>query len=1092
MVQEVAAFWDKHRIVESAVAGKDHAKGAFTFYEGPPSANGRPGIHHWMARTIKDLFCRYKAMQGYGVARRAGWDAHGLPVELAVEKTLGIHKEDIGTHVSIESFTHKCREAVGQYRSEWERLTTGMGFWMDQQRPYVTCDAPYIESLWWLLKRLYEQDLLYLGHTIQPYSPAAGTSLSQHELNQPGCYRPTQSHSLTVQFKVEGMTDTYLLAWTTTAWTLPANAALAVGANIGYVRLRTLHPLTGKEVSLILAKACLHRYFSPEGEGKALLSAAADAAVPYQIEAHYTGKELAAMTYVPLMRFKGLSAPEVYQVHTASFVSTDEGTGIVHMSPTFGADDYQLAKKVGIASVLAPDERGVATHPIVDARGRFRSEVSDFAGLYVRNAFAPAGTKLPSADRAITEYLQSRDLLFHTQTHLHSYPHCWRTDKPIIYYPVSSWCIRCSAVKERLLALNQSIHWHPSTTGEGRFAHWLAHLEDWNLSRTRFWGTPLPVWISEDGHEKRCIGSFEELQQEMQTAIQAGFMKTPDKQPTDPDFDPHRPYIDDFVLKSPSGKKMRRSQDVLDVWFDSGAMPYAQWHYPFENKRAFAQAFPADFIAEGVDQTRGWFFTLHAIAGMVFDQVAFKHVVSTGFVLDKKGNKMSKRTGNTVDPFDILAQYGADAPRWYFVVHAPPWENVKFDPKGIEQIQRRFFDTLKHVLQFFVMYARLDNFHYPKKPIPLQKRPIMDRWMGAALDQLVAQTTTAMEAYQPTTAARAIQDFVVDTLSNWYVRLNRKRFWKSEQGADKQSAYETLYESLHAVVQLMAPYAPFITEAMYQRLKAFAASNASLSVHQSPYPKPLANDPEGLLRPMAHVQHIVSMAHALRKQVGIKVRQPLARIMVSSADYAQLKKMIAPFAQLITQESNTKVLEYLPVSHAMLVKGARLDFKKAGARYGAKVQALKKVVEQLSEGALRDLEAKGNYQVKVEGDEILLQRDEVEVFLQAQAGFCAQSDGGITVALDLQLTDELKSEGWAREIVNRIQNMRKNASLEPNDSIRLCFATPSSVLQKALNTHLPYIERETLCHACEFQSTLNKGETFSIDTHPLTIQLRKT
>ena len=938
-------------------ASKEPKEGPlYTFYEGPPSANGKPGLHHLMARTLKDIFCRYKSQQGYRVARRAGWDAHGLPIELQVEKELGITKEDIGKSITIADYNAHCRAAVLKYTSAWEEMTKQMGFMLEMKQPYRTCDASYIESVWWLMSEFYKRDLLYQGYSIQPYSPAAGTAISQHELNQPGCYKPVEDTSITAQFKLLEQEESYLLAWTTTPWTLPANSALAVGADIVYAEVETINRYTKKHIRVWLSEDSIPHYFKPEGEGTAIddYPSAPHQPLPYRILSKRKGSALEGLHYEQLMPYIKLPKP-AFQVWCADFVTTEEGTGIVHIAPTFGADDHLLAQAHGIPAPLVRDKEG-AEVPIVDASGRFVEEISDFAHLPVKS-FSKADELQKPTDLQIAALLKAENKAFLVAKHTHSYPHCWRTDRAILYYPIRSWFIRSSAFRAQLMELNQQIEWQPRATGRGRFHNWLEQLEDWNISRSRFWGTPLPIWMSEDRRTVRCIGSFEELRAETAQATEVGLMRAPLAQ----DLDPHRPFVDEIVLKGPRDEPLYRVPEVIDVWFDSGAMPYAQWHYPFEHKASFDAQFPADFIAEGVDQTRGWFFTLHAISGILFNKVAYRRVLSCGLVLDKEGRKMSKRLGNALDPTEILSTYGSDATRWYLMSSASPWDNVRFSIEDLATLKRTFFSTLEHTFDFLMMYAEIDEFRYdPKDLLPLSERLLIDQWLVSRLVSLEQAVRDAYEAFEPRVAAMRMQRFLSEDLSNWYIRLNRKRFWQNEDNSEKRAAYETLFEALRCFVQLAAPIAPFITDFIFGALAQMEQPKGSGSVHSTPFPRSASTPQPDLELSMSYAQRISSLLHSIRKRKGIKVRQPLPLVLIADDEARTLEQKLGACSTFVLQEVNVKAIRFsseLPVS---LKKSVRPNLPKLGPKYGREIKNITSALQSLSQEAIQAAETRGS------------------------------------------------------------------------------------------------------------------------------------
>jgi len=1055
---EVLEHWDNCGTFAKSISTRE-GRPSFVFYEGPPSANGMPGIHHVMARTIKDIFCRYKTQQGFLVDRKAGWDTHGLPVELGVEKRLGITKEDIGRGISIEDYNAECRKAVMEYTGAWEELTRTMGYWVDMNDPYVTCDNKYIETLWWMLKQLFDKNLLYKGYTIQPYSPAAGTGLSNHELNQPGCYRDVKDTSCTAQFKVvrnaaseklfEGAQgELYLLAWTTTPWTLPSNTALAVGADIEYIKVCCANPYSEALQTVILAADLLESYFGKKQEGT------------FEVVSRHKGSELQGIRYeqlIPWVKPNG----KAFEVVCGDFVTTSDGTGIVHIAPTFGADDDRVGKMNGIAPLLMIDRNGKA-QPMVDRSGKFyrieyldpefvRTNVSadlyrDWAGRYVKNAYDTAvEDDSTTLDIDIVVMLKGENKAFKIEKHIHSYPHCWRTDKPVLYYPLDSWFIRTTALKENMIALNETINWKPASTGTGRFGKWLEGVVDWNLSRSRFWGTPLPVWATEDHSELKCIGSIEELQSEIERSVRAGFMESNPLERFVPGdwskdnyeiFNLHRPCVDQIILVSDSGEKMYRESDLIDVWFDSGAMPYAQVHYPFEVSGSdFESLYPADFIAEGVDQTRGWFFTLHALAVMLFDSVAFKNIISNGLVLDKNGNKMSKRLGNAVDPFEVISKYGPDAVRWYMISNSQPWDNLKFDIEGVDEVRRKFFGTLYNTYGFFALYANVDGFDGSEPQVPVGKRPDIDRWIISLLNTLVDNVTTHLESYDPTPAVREIQDFVTENLSNWYVRLNRKRFWGGSMNEDKLAAYQTLYHCLDTVAKLMAPVAPFFAERLFLDLNAVSGLDRSESVHLSIFP---AADRSLLDRSledmMSLAQRITSMVLALRRKVNIKVRQPLTKILIPLLD-PTTKDHIKAVRNLIMTEVNVKDIELIEQTTGVITKRIKPNFKTLGPRYSGQMKAISAFVAAMTQEDIARLEAENGWRGMIEGVEIDATLEDFDITSEDMPGWLVASEGRLTVALDITVTDELRREGTARELINRIQNIRKDSGLEVTDRI---------------------------------------------------------
>lgn len=1100
---------------------------SFVFYEGPPSANGMPGIHHVIARSIKDIFCRYKTMKGYLVRRKAGWDTHGLPVELGVEKALGITKEDIGKKISVDEYNASCRKEVMKYTREWTDLTQKMGYWVDLDNPYITYDNRYIETLWWLLKQLYNKGLLYKGYTIQPYSPAAGTGLSSHELNQPGCYRDVKDTTVVGQFKIKNPKSEmaqwgtpYFLAWTTTPWTLPSNTALCVGPKIDYVAVQTYNGYTGEKMTVVLAKALLYTHFNKKAEGLALEDyKPGDKLIPFKVVGEYKGPDLVGMEYEQLMpwvkpveldeetgAWKDASS-KAFRVISGDYVTTEDGTGIVHIAPTFGADDAFVAKAAGIPSLFMINKKG-ETRPMVDLTGKFYllDELDDkfvsecvnlelykeYQGRWVKNAYDPQFTVDGKYDEKAAQAAETLDIYicmkmkqgnqaFKIEKHVHNYPHCWRTDKPVLYYPLDSWFIRSTACKDRMIELNKTINWKPESTGTGRFGKWLENLNDWNLSRSRYWGTPLPIWRSEEGEEK-CIGSVEELYEEIEKSIKSGFMKSnPYK---DWGFEPgvysrdnyekidlHRPYVDDIILVSESGKPMKRETDLIDVWFDSGAMPYAQLHYPFENKELVDERtyYPADFIAEGVDQTRGWFFTLHAIATMIFDSVAYKNVVSNGLVLDKNGNKMSKRLGNAVDPFSTIDKYGSDPLRWYMITNASPWDNLKFDIEGVEEVRRKFFGTLYNTYSFFALYANVDGFDYSQPEVAWENRPEIDRWIISLLNTLVKDVDNYLNTYEPTRAGRAISDFVNDNLSNWYVRLNRRRFWGGGLTEDKLSAYQTLYICLETVAKLMAPIAPFYADKLFGDLIAVTGREHVASVHLSDFPvchEELID--KDLEERMQMAQSISSMVLALRRKVNIKVRQPLQHLMIPVLDEHQRSALEAVKA-LVLNEVNVKEMRFVDNTEGILVKKIKPDFKKLGPRYGKIMKALAAAIQQMSQEDINAFEKAGTFTLKVDGVDAVIDRADVEIISEDIPGWLVANEGRLTVALDITVTEELKKEGLARELVNRIQNIRKSSGFDITDKVIIKIASATE-MDGAIQLFREYISNQVLAKSIEITS----------------------
>jgi isoleucyl-tRNA synthetase len=1083
--REILQFWKNNRIYEKSIESREGAE-PFVFYEGPPSANGMPGIHHALGRTIKDLFCRYKTLKGYQVNRKSGWDTHGLPVELQVEKRLGLKKDDIGEKISVADYNEECRKDVMKFQDVWEDLTEKLGYWIDLEHPYITYDKKYIETLWFLLKQLYDKELLYKGFTIQPYSPAAGTGLSSHELNQPGTYRMVKDVTCVAQFKITDAENDYFIAWTTTPWTLPANTALAVGEDIDYVKVKTFNPYTHQPVNVILAKETVKNFFKPEWESLEFEDYKNDGKnIPYRIVEQFKGRDLVGMRYEQLMPYVQPDG-DAFKVIAGDFVTTEEGTGIVHIAPTFGADDMRVALKNNIPAMTVADPKNPKKQvPLVDRTGKFVDQVTDFAGMYVKNY-----TDAPDYEDVnvlIVIKLKKEGKAFRSEKYEHTYPHCWRTDKPILYYPLEAWFIKTTAYKDRMIELNNTIQWKPASTGQGRFGNWLENLVDWNLSRSRFWGTPLPIWTTEDGSEVICIGSIAELETEVEKSISAGFMK----EGLGKDFDLHRPYVDDVVLVSASGKPMNRVPDVVDVWFDSGSMPYAQWHFPFENKEEFAKNFPADFIAEGVDQTRGWFFTLHAIAVMLFDSVAFKTVVSNGLVLDKDGVKMSKRLGNVVDPFNTMEAYGADAARWYMVHNSQPWDNLKFDLDGVDEVRKKFFGTLYNIYSFFALYANIDGFAFKEERIPVAERPEIDRWIISLLQSLVLEVQSSYEEYEPTRAARAIADFVIENLSNWYVRLCRRRFWKGDYSADKIAAYQTLYECLQTVAQLASPIAPFFTDQLFRDLNAVTERINAESVHLSDFPlAEVAAIDKDLEERMAIAQEISSMVLSLRKKSKIRVRQPLQKIMIPILDPAMLKHLEA-VKELILSEVNVKEMEYLTDDSGVLIKKLKPDFKKLGPKYGPRMKDVQKAILELDQAAIRELEKNGTYPINIEGETFEISTAEVEILSEDIPGWLVASSGRLTVALDITLTDELKNEGIARELVNRIQQLRKSKGFEVTDHI-LVKVEDRPELSRAVHQFKEYICSEILADELELSKSFSgEAESVEIEEENLSIEIKK-
>ena len=1148
VADEVLKKWDADDTFHQSITTRE-GHPTFVFYEGPPSANGMPGIHHVMARTIKDVICRYKTQQGYLVHRKAGWDTHGLPVELGVEKKLGITKEDIGKTISIEEYNRTCREEVMKFTDVWENLTKKMGYWVNMDDPYITYDNKYIETLWWLLKQLFDKGLLYKGYTIQPYSPAAGTGLSTHELNQPGCYRDVKDTTMVAQFRItepkaemEGWGTPVFLAWTTTPWTLPSNTALCVGPKIDYVAVRTYNGYTGEKITAVLAEPLLYSHFNKKAEGLALDSyKAGDKLIPFEVVGRWKGPELVGMHYEQLIPWvkpvemdeEGnwhSAADKAFRVIPGDYVTVEDGTGIVHIAPTFGADDAFVARQAGIPSLFMINKRG-ETRPMVDLTGKFylmeeldekfvaecvnAEAYKDYEGRWVKNAYDPQFTVDGRYDEAAAQAAESLDVYiainlkginkaFKIEKHTHNYPHCWRTDKPVLYYPLDSWFIRTTALKERMMELNETILWKPESTGTGRFGKWLENLNDWNLSRSRFWGTPLPIWATEDRTEMKCIGSVEELMAEIEKSIAAGNMTenpfknfkvgdmSKENYSTD-NIDLHRPYVDSIVLTSSTGAPMKRESDLIDVWFDSGAMPYAQIHYPFENSGAdFKEVFPADFIAEGVDQTRGWFFTLHAIATMLFDSVAFKNIISNGLVLDKNGNKMSKRLNNAVDPFEVLSTYGADATRWYMISNSQPWDNLKFDKEGVDEVRRKFFGTLYNTYSFFALYANVDGFTGSEREIPVAERPEIDRWIISVLNTLVKDVTKYLNDYDPTPAARAIQDFVNENLSNWYVRLNRKRFWGGGMTDDKLAAYQTLYTCLETVVKLAAPFAPFITDQIFCDLNAMSRRHAESSVHLAQFPvvdMTLVNS--DLEQTMDIAQRVSSMVLALRRKVNIKVRQPLTKILIPVLDQ-DMARHIEAVKALIMGEVNIKDIELLSDTTGIITKRIKLNFKNFCQRYAKLAKQMAALAATFTQEQIAEIESSAETTLEVGGEQVTVTPADFEITSEDMPGWLVASEGKLTVALDITLTDELRREGVARELINRIQNIRKDSGFEVTDKIRVEIEA-KELVAGAIEHFADYIASQTL--AVEVKASAEPaGEVVvdsDIDEQPLKIAVTK-
>src|SRR5574344_1844851 len=1120
--KDVLADWAKHDVFHKSISEREGCP-QFVFFEGPPSANGHPGIHHVLARTIKDTFNRYKTMKGFQVHRKAGWDTHGLPVELGVEKELGITKVDIGSKISIEDYNKKCRENVMMFTAEWRELTEKMGYWVDLDHPYITYDNKYIETLWWLLKQFYEKDLLYKGYTIQPYSPAAGTGLSSHELNQPGCYRDVKDTTVTAQFAMKNpkpeMTEwgkPYFVAWTTTPWTLAANSALCVGPKIDYVAIQTYNMYTAEPVTIVMAEARVSAYLKAEGENADLQAyKKEDKIIPWKVVGHYKGADLVGMEYEQLLPWIKPMGDGAFRVIPGDYVTTDDGTGIVHIAPNFGADDANVARKAGVPAIVLIDKKG-AQRPVVDLQGKYYvledldtdfvakyvnvDGWSQYAGRYVKNAYDDTLTdKDETLDISICMDLKQQNKAFKIEKHVHNYPHCWRTDKPILYYPLDSWFIRSTAKKERMSELNKTINWKPESTGTGRFGNWLDNLNDWNLSRSRFWGTPLPVWRDEDDNTV-CIGSLQELFDEIEKSVAAGFMKSnplKDKGFVPGDYsqtnydkiDMHRPYVDNIILVSESGKPMKRETDLIDVWFDSGSMPYAQIHYPFENKDVIDKnkAYPADFINEGVDQTRGWFFTLHAIATMIFDSVAFKNVISSGLVLDAKGNKMSKRLGNAVNPFDAIEKFGSDAVRFYMVTNSSPWDNLKFDETGVDEVRRKFFGTLYNTYSFFSLYANVDGFDYSQADVPLNERPEIDRWILSLLNTLIKDVDTAYADYEPTKAGRLIDTFVNDNLSNWYVRLNRKRFGGSTMSKDKLSAYQTLYTCLETISKILAPIAPFYADQLYEDLVKATGRDNSCSVHLTKFPAidDSVIDKE-LEDRMQMAQDVTSMVLALRRKVNIKVRQPLQCIMIPAIDDNQ-KRHIEAVKDLIMNEVNVKELKFVE-GNGVLVKKVKCNFRSMGKKFGKLMKGINNAMMALDQEDIAKFEKEAKYTVVVDGEDIVIDIEDVEIISEDIPGWLVANEGSLTVALEVELTDELRREGMARELINRIQNLRKENGLEITDRIKVTLSEHDQS-NAAVESFKDYICGQVLADSITIAA--NDGEEVEFDDFKLNIKVTK-
>ena len=1136
--KEVLQKWDENDVFSKSMTEREGCP-SFVFYEGPPSANGKPGIHHVMARTIKDSFCRFRTMKGFQVKRKAGWDTHGLPVELGVEKSLGITKEDIGKTISVADYNMHCRKDVMKFTKEWTDLTHKMGYWVDLENPYITYDNRYIETLWWLLKELYKKGLLYKGYTIQPYSPAAGTGLSSHELNQPGCYRDVKDTTVVGQFKMKNPKPEmaewgtpYFIAWTTTPWTLPSNTALCVGPKIDYVAVQTYNGYTSEKMTVVVAKPLLYSHFNKKAESIALEDyKPGDKLVPFKVVGEYKGTDLVGMEYEQLIPWvKPVEAAEdgswkeaaakAFRVIPGDYVTTEDGTGIVHIAPTFGADDNRVAKAFGVPPLMMIDKDG-NQRPMVDMQGKFflledldpefvqnqmnAADYDPWQGKFVKNAYDETKTdKDETLDIEVCMMLKAQNQVFKIEKHVHNYPHCWRTDKPVLYYPLDSWFIKTTACRERMIELNNTINWKPQSTGTGRFGKWLENLQDWNLSRSRYWGTPLPIWRTEDGSEEKCIGSVEELYNEIEKAVEAGLMEANpykemgfvpgeySKENYDK-IDLHRPYVDDVILVSADGKPMKRETDLIDVWFDSGAMPYAQIHYPFENKEAFDNRtnYPADFIAEGVDQTRGWFFTLHALGSMIFDSVAYKAVVSNGLVLDKNGNKMSKRLGNAVDPFSTIEKYGSDPLRWYMITNASPWDNIKFDVDGIEEVRRKFFGTLYNTYSFFALYANVDGFCYEEPDVEWKNRPEIDRWILSLLNSLVKDVDGFLENYEPTRAGRAISDFVNDNLSNWYVRLNRRRFWGGGMTEDKLSAYQTLYTCLETVAKLMAPIAPFYADQLFLDLIGVTGREDVESVHLSDFPVcDEAKIDKNLEERMQIAQDISSMVLALRRKVNIKVRQPLHTLMVPVVDAAQQENIEAVKA-LILNEVNVKDLKFVDNAAGILVKKIKPDFKKLGPRFGKNMKMVAGAITSMTQEQINEFDQKGTYTLVVAGQEAVLERTDVEIISEDIPGWLVANEGRLTVALDITITEDLRKEGLARELVNRVQNLRKSSGFDITDKIHISILSCEQ-MDEAIAEYREYIANQVLAVSIEvLDEAISDATALDFEDFNLSVKIEK-
>jgi isoleucyl-tRNA synthetase len=1097
VAESVSERWDANQIFAKSISSRE-GKTPFVFFEGPPSANGLPGIHHVMARAIKDIFCRYKTLKGFQVKRKAGWDTHGLPVELGVEKELGITKEDIGKTISIEDYNDACRKAVMKYTDVWNDLTRKMGYWVDMDDPYVTYESKYMESVWWLLKQVYNKDLLYKGYTIQPYSPAAGTGLSSHELNQPGTYQDVKDTTVVAQFKAKANSllpdDTYILAWTTTPWTLPSNTALCVGPKIEYVLVKTFNQYTHLPVNLLLAKSLVEKqltgkYIRANEEYLLANYSANDKKIPFEIIKDFIGSELIGIEYEQLLQYAlpYEHSEKAFRIISGAFVTTEDGTGIVHIAPTFGADDALVAKEAGIPPMLILDGNNNPV-PLVDLQGKFVSQMGDLAGKYVKQEFYKENPPEKSVDVEIAIKLKEENLAFKVEKYEHSYPHCWRTDKPVLYYPLDSWFIKVTDFKDKMVQLNDTINWKPASTGTGRFGNWLDNANDWNLSRSRFWGIPLPIWRTEDGDETICIGSAEELKNECQKAVEAGLMDVNPLRNFEPGnmsednyltFDLHKNYVDAITLVSANGKPMSREADLIDVWFDSGSMPYAQWHYPFENKDLIDQnkSFPADYIAEGVDQTRGWFYTLHAIATMCFDSVAYKNVVSNGLVLDKNGQKMSKRLGNAVEPFENLRTYGPDATRWYMITNAQPWDNLKFDIEGIKEVQRKFFGTLYNTYGFFALYANVDGFDAKTNSIPIENRPEIDRWILSKLNTLILEVNDAYDQYEPTRAGRLIQEFVSNQLSNWYVRLCRRRFWKGDYSEDKIAAYQTLHTCLEKVALIMSPIAPFYADQLFLDLNAHRSIE---SVHLEVFPEVDKNAIDSdLEQRMDIAQSISSLVLSLRKKEKLKVRQPLQKIMVPITN-AVFQRQVEEIKELVLSEVNVKELELISEASEVLVKKIKPNFKTIGPKYGKHMKALASLIKEFDQGTISLIEKTARWECEISGEEVILELSDFEIETADIPGWLVATENGITVALDVTLNDQLIEEGIAREFVNRIQNIRKDSGLEVTDRIKLSISSHDKI-DRAINNNLNYICSETLAESLQIVTQVDGGTLVEIE-----------